>query len=190
MKTKTKKPVDTRGMVLCALFAALIAAGAFLKIPIPYVPITLQFLFTNLAGLLLGKRRGLIAVCAYIFVGLAGIPVFTQGGGLGYVFQPTFGYIIGFALGTWLGGLISERGDNSLKTYILGGFANFIVMFGIGVPYYYLIANYYLGKPIAAEALLISGFLVCAPGDIVIVFVSAFLAIRLRPIVLKGKAAA
>ena len=188
MEKKTKKLLDTKGMVLCALFAALIAVGAFLKIPIPYVPITLQFLFTNLAGLLLGKKRGLIAVCVYIFVGLVGIPVFTQGGGLGYVFQPTFGYIIGFALGTWLAGLICEHGENNHKTYLLAGFANFAVVFAIGLPYYYLIVNYYLRKPIAASALLISGFLACAPGDIVIVVVSAFLAVKLHPIIVKGKA--
>ena len=44
----------TRNMVLAALFAALTAIGAFLQIPTGTVPITLQFLFTALAGLLLG----------------------------------------------------------------------------------------------------------------------------------------
>ena len=57
----------TRNMVLAALFAALTAIGAFLQIPTGTVPITLQFLFTALAG------------------GLLGLPVFTQGGGIGYV---------------------------------------------------------------------------------------------------------
>lgn len=94
----------TRSMILCALFAALIAAGAFLRIPIPVVPFTLQYLFTMLAGLLLGPRLGATAVGVYIVLGLAGLPVFTQGGGPGYIFQPTFGYIIGFALGAYLTG--------------------------------------------------------------------------------------
>ncbi len=136
--------MDVRGMVLCALFAALIAVGAFIKIPIPYVPITLQFLFTNLAGLLLGKKKGLIAVCLYIFIGLAGVPVFTQGGGPAYIFQPTFGYIIGFALGTWLAGLIAEHGTNSINTYVVAGLLNFVAMFAIGLINLHLILNFYL----------------------------------------------
>ena len=129
MHTKQSKPVDVKGMVLCALFAAMIAAGAFLRIPIPYVPFTLQFLFTNLAGLLLGSRRGFISVCLYIIIGLIGIPVFTQGGGPAYVLQPSFGYIIGFAAGTFFAGMLTERGDKSLKNYISAGLANFAVMF-------------------------------------------------------------
>lgn len=177
-------------MVLCALFAALIAVGAFIKIPIPYVPITLQFLFTNLAGLLLGKKKGLISVCLYIFIGLAGVPVFTQGGGPGYIFQPTFGYIIGFALGTWLAGLIAEHGTSSIKTYIIAGLVNFIAMFAIGLLHLYLILNFYLSTPTRVEKILSIGFLPFALGDLVLVLVCAVLAKRLRPFIEKGKLAA
>ena len=56
----------TKDMILCAMFVALIAAGAFIKIPVPVVPFTLQYLFTMLAGLLLGGRKGCFAVCVYI----------------------------------------------------------------------------------------------------------------------------
>ncbi len=44
----------TKDLVMCSLFVALIAAGAFIKIPVPVVPFTLQLLFTMTAGLLLG----------------------------------------------------------------------------------------------------------------------------------------
>ena len=44
----------TKNMVLCAMFVSLISAGAWIRIPVPVVPFTLQFLFTTLAGLLLG----------------------------------------------------------------------------------------------------------------------------------------
>ena len=49
---------NVKNNILCGIFAALIAVGAFIKIPIPICPFTLQFLFTNLAGLLLGKKVG------------------------------------------------------------------------------------------------------------------------------------
>ena len=98
-----------RNMILCALFAALIAVGAFIKIPVPVVPFTLQYLFTMLSGLMLGSKWGLAAVGIYIALGLAGLPVFAQGGGIGYVLQPSFGYIIGFALGAFVTGLIAQK---------------------------------------------------------------------------------
>ena len=62
----------TKSMIYCGLFTALIAAGAFIKIPVPVVPFTLQYLFTMLAGLFLGSRRGMISVVAYMLLGLAG----------------------------------------------------------------------------------------------------------------------
>ena len=49
----------TKSMIYCGLFTALIAAGAFIKIPVPVVPFTLQYLFTMLAGLFLGSRKGM-----------------------------------------------------------------------------------------------------------------------------------
>ena len=76
---KTNK---TKNLAYCALFTALIAVGAFIRVPVPVVPFTLQYLFTMLAGLLLGPRLGTIAVGTYVLLGLVGLPIFTQGGGL------------------------------------------------------------------------------------------------------------
>ena len=61
----------TKQLVFCSLFTALIAVGAFIKIPVPVVPFTLQYLFTMLAGLILGPRLGTISVTAYMLLGLA-----------------------------------------------------------------------------------------------------------------------
>ena len=65
---------------MCALFTALSAIGAFIRIPVPLVPFTLQITFTTLAGLLLGSK-GAISVAIYVHMGLIGIPVFTHKGG-------------------------------------------------------------------------------------------------------------
>ena len=73
------------------------------------VPFTLQFLFTTLAGLLLGSKLGTISVVAYTLLGLAGLPIFSEGGGIWYIFKPSFGYIIGFCIGTYVTGLIAEK---------------------------------------------------------------------------------
>ena len=61
--------MKTKGVIYCGLFTALIAVGAFIKIPIPVVPFTLQYLFTMLAGLLLGPVNGALAVVVYIVLG-------------------------------------------------------------------------------------------------------------------------
>ena len=54
---------------------------------------TLQFLFVLLAGRLLGPVNGTIAVAVYVAVGLAGVPIFAAGGGISYLFRPSFGYL-------------------------------------------------------------------------------------------------
>lgn len=94
MKRKTR----TKKLILCSLFSSLIAIGAFIKVPIPVVPFTLQFLFTNLAGLLLGRKLGSASVGLYVTLGLVGLPIFTGEGGIGYILQPTFGYLRGLIL--------------------------------------------------------------------------------------------
>ena len=70
--------LSLREMILCALFVALITAGTFIRIPVGTDVYTLQFLFTLLAGLLLGARLGAAAVATYVLLGLIGVPVFAS----------------------------------------------------------------------------------------------------------------
>ena len=119
----------TKALVYCSLFTALIAVGAFIRVPIPVLPFTLQYLFTMLAGLLLGPRLGTISTVAYMLLGLAGLPIFTEGGGLWYVFKPSFGYIIGFCGGTFVTGLLAQRLKKPTVLGYLG--ANFAGLAGV-----------------------------------------------------------
>jgi biotin transporter BioY len=45
---------------------------------------------------LIGKRFGIAAVTLYILLGLTAFPVFALGGGINYLFQYNFGYILAF----------------------------------------------------------------------------------------------
>lgn len=76
-----------RIMTLSALFAVLTALGAFIRIPFPLVPITLQTFFVFLSGTLLGSRAGALAQVLYVGMGLIGLPVFTGGGGVPSTFS-------------------------------------------------------------------------------------------------------
>ena len=67
----------TRELVLFSLFTALTAIGAFIRVPVPLCPFTLQLLFTTLAGLILGSKKGAASVAVYVALGLTGVPVFT-----------------------------------------------------------------------------------------------------------------
>ena len=81
VKNMTAEQGRTKEIVLFGLFTALTAIGAFIRIPVPVCPFTLQLLFTTLAGLILGSRRGALSVGLYVLLGLSGVPVFTEGGG-------------------------------------------------------------------------------------------------------------
>ena len=113
----------TRNMVLAALFAALTAIGAFLQIPTGTVPITLQFLFTALAGLLLGWKWGAISQLLYVGIGLLGLPVFTQGGGIGYVLQPSFGFLLGLIPAAAVIGALTARRTGYLTVLLYPTYA-------------------------------------------------------------------
>ena len=61
-------------IVLTALFAALIAAGAFIRIPLVPAPMTLQTLFLLIAALCLPFRLAVASTAAYLFLGAVGLP--------------------------------------------------------------------------------------------------------------------
>ena len=175
-----QKPLasNTTNITYCALFAALIAVGAFLRIPIPLVPGTLQFFFTNLAGLILGAKLGAASVAVYIITGLVGIPVFTGGGGIGYILRPTFGYILGFMAGAWVAGMVTQQMKDNKMRYLIASFANFAVVYLCGMIWFYVTSNFYLNSPIDVRTVLVHCFLITAPKDIVICFLSAAIAKR------------
>lgn len=177
-----------RSIVLCAMFAALVAVGAFIKIPIPLIPLTLQVTFTTLAGYLLGAKNGMISVLIYIFAGLIGLPVFTGGGGPAYVLSPTFGYIIGFAFGAYLTGKIAYKKENPTYSRLLvAGLSGLGVVYAFGLIYYYIITRFYLNLDTSVKQIFIYCFLAVIPGDLILTFISALIAKRLIPIVSKKK---
>ena len=170
-------------MTLCAIFTVLTAVGAFIKIPVPVVPFTLQVLFTMLAGLLLGSRLGALSVGLYMILGLAGLPVFTHGGGLWYLLQPTFGYILGFILGSYVTGKMTEQRDTlTFGRILIANFAGLAIIYVMGMIYYYVICNYVIHTPIGLWPLFLYCFLLAVPGDICLCFLAAGLAKRLKPI--------
>ena len=96
--------------VQVACFTALIAACSVFMLPLGPVPFTLQTLAIALGGMLLGSKRGVLAVLLYVVAGIAGAPVFAGGRtGLAVILGPTGGYLAGFAAMAALCGMAKTK---------------------------------------------------------------------------------
>ncbi|MDR0668520.1 MAG: biotin transporter BioY [Treponema sp.] len=129
-----------RSLSLAALFAALVAAGTFVSIPLPFtpVPVVLQNLFSLLAGLVLGPVLGGGAVGLYLLAGLIGVPVFAGAtGGIARFLGPTGGFLIGYLLSALCAGLICGRPRQGARLplwrLILAVTAGFLVIYVPGL---------------------------------------------------------
>lgn len=170
-------------LVYCAMFTTLIAAGAFIKVPIPVIPFTLQTFFVILSGALLGSKWGAISAGLYMMLGLIGLPIFTQGGGFWYVAKPTFGYIIGFCVGSYITGKIMETvtlEKLSHKRILFANFVGLLAIYLIGMVYFYFLSQFVLHTPITPWALFISCFVMVFPGDACLCVLAAVLTKRLK----------
>jgi biotin transport system substrate-specific component len=159
-------------MVYAALFAALTAAGAWIAIPLPFVPVTLQTLFTMLSGALLGPYFGALAMIVYVLLGLIGLPVFALGqSGLGVLLGPWGGYLPGFVFGAATTGLIVRAKKRR-------GFAWLCLAMAAGelVVYAFGVAQLALVSPMALDKAILAGALPFVPGDILKIAVAALIA--------------
>jgi len=123
-------------VVLSALFAAGMAIGGYISIPIGPVPVVLYNLFIFLAALLLGSKWGLLSVAVYLLCGSLGFPVFSGGGaGLAHLLGPTGGFLLGFLPAVWIGGFISEKGEYSILKSTIALVISALVVYACGVPW-------------------------------------------------------
>lgn len=171
--------MSARKLVYTALLAVLTAAGAFLRIPLGFSSITLQFLFTAMAGVLLGAGGGALSQAVYVGLGLMGLPIFTTGGGLGYVLQPTFGFLLGLIPSAAVIGALTRHSASSGRI-VLACIAGLAVLYAVGIPYMALILNGYMGKGMTPAALLWAYMVPFLPGDAVKIAVTAVLCPILR----------
>jgi biotin transport system substrate-specific component len=136
--------LTARDLSLIAVFAAFLAAlaipGAF-YLPGMSVPITAQTLAVILAGCVLGPVRATASVLVFLALVAAGLPLLAGGrGGLGVFSGPTAGYLIGWALGALLTGLVvvSWPGRAArpipLFWFFVAGLAGTVGIYLVGVP--------------------------------------------------------
>lgn len=172
--------MKTKMMTLSALFAALTAIGAFIRIPTFITYVTLQTFFTAMSGALLGKKWGAAAQGVYVLLGLMGLPIFTSGGGITYIFNPACGFLFGLIPAAWVIGKMSE-GEFLVKKTVLACLAGFGVIYIIGVPYMYAVCNLYLDMELSIWYVVKAGVLIFLPGDLLKITATVWLSKRLVP---------
>jgi biotin transport system substrate-specific component len=139
--------IPARTMTFAALFAVLTAVGAYIRIPFPLVPMTLQTLFVFLSGALLGSRGGALSQVLYVGMGFLGLPVFAGGGGPQYLLHPTIGFILGFIAGSWvIGRTLDVLGRVSFFSCLCACFFGITVIYALGAAGLYFHLNVVAGK--------------------------------------------
>lgn len=170
-------------LTLSASFVAIMAvSGTVLKIPLPppLPSLSTQFFFSTLAGIILGSKLGAIAMIVYLLLGLSGLPIFTTGGGIGYIFYPSFGYILGFIGSAFISGYFREliekkHGIILVKWLFIGNLISLIFVYICGVSYIYLIKNFYTGSNISIIVAIQVGMLSFIPSDLLWCIFSAII---------------
>jgi len=170
--------VSARRLAQIGLMAALTAVGAFLRIPLPYVPITLQLPIVCAAGIWLGPRGGAASQAVYLAAGLVGFPIFAHGGGPHYILEPSFGYLAGFIPAAFAIGHLARRTTSVWRLTLAIG-AGVAIVYAAGVAHLCLVLHLAASSPLDLSAIATAG-LIPLPKDLVLAPLIACLVRRLQ----------
>jgi biotin transport system substrate-specific component len=126
-----------------SLLVVLCARISIPLMPLTPVPLTAQNFGVLLVGLLLGSRRGFVALALYLLEGAAGLPVFnpTGPGGVAQILGPTGGFLMAYPLVAFLAGYIFERGEKSFARAAIAGLLAEVVLFAAGLAWLYVFTH-------------------------------------------------
>lgn len=128
--------------IICGSLILGLSAQVKVYLPISPVPITGQTFAVLMLAALLGSRRGVLAIFAYLAEGALGLPVFAGGIGLAALIGPTGGYLVGFIAVAYLVGRLAEMGwDRRVSTTIAAMLAGEVVLYTFGVCWLAIMTN-------------------------------------------------
>jgi len=85
-------------------------ASAKISVPVMPIPVSLQTMAVAGLAAAFGWRIGVATLVLYLVEGLAGLPVFANGGGLQYLVSPSFGFILGYIPMAYIIGKAADQG--------------------------------------------------------------------------------
>ena len=131
-KTSSK----TKDMITVSLSAALICLCSWIQVP-SAVPFTMQTFAVFLVSATLGARKGVAATLVYLFLGIAGLPVFSGfQGGVGTLLGATGGFVFGFVLSAFIVGISSDKWGYGLLPSVLSSVTAIAVCYLTGMLWF------------------------------------------------------
>ena len=129
-----------RSVLLAVIGSAILALSARVNVPFYPVPLSMQTFAVLVIGAAYGWKLGLATVLLYLAEGAVGLPIFAntpeRGIGLAYMFGPTGGYLIGFAVAAALIGWLCERGWDRTFTWLVAAmFLGHIIILAYGMTW-------------------------------------------------------
>ena len=129
---------------------ALVAAAAQISVKLPFtpVPITGQTFAVLLVGASLGCVLGTASAMLYLWLGVAGAPIYAHhDSGWSVITSASGGYIVGFVLAAALTGFLAERRwDRRLSSSIGLMLTGNVVIYLVGLPWLAVVLNTNLEK--------------------------------------------
>ena len=137
----------------CALVlagTALVAGAAQISVKLPFtpVPITGQTFAVLLVGASLGCVLGTASLMLYLWLGVAGAPIYAHhDSGWSVITSASGGYVVGFVLAAALTGFLAERRwDRRLSSSIGLMLTGNVVIYLVGLPWLAIVLNTNLEK--------------------------------------------
>lgn len=173
--------LSTRDIAQISALAALTAAlGLIPAITVPIaggVPITAQSLGPMLAGAVLGRRKGGLAVVLFLVLVAIGLPLLPGGrGGLGVFQGPSAGFLLSWPVAAYVIGIGIERlwsrlnAVNAFLVIVAGGVG---LVYLIGIPW----VSMRTGAPLLAVA---GGSALYVPGDLIKATIATLVALTVK----------
>lgn len=129
-----------KDLTLCAVFAALMAVCAWITIPLPGVPFTMQTFALFLTLTLLGGMRGTVVCVVYLLLGAVGLPVFSGfRGGMGALLGATGGYIWGFLATALIYWYLTRVFGNSFRVQLTALVLGLAACYALGSGWFMLV---------------------------------------------------
>ena len=170
---ESSNTTSTRELTKLGLMIALQCVSCYIIIPLPFSmsPISLTTMIVNLNGMVLNVKQCIMSMCAYLLLGLAGLPIFTGGAsGPGKLFGPTGGYLFGWLVAAAIIAYVRSEKYDFKKYAILGCVISIPIIYLFGVAQLELITKMGWSKAI------MTGALPFIPMDIVKAVAAAYVA--------------
>ena len=138
--------------ILISLQTLLISTMIPVYIPLPFIgkssnsldlPITWQIPTIILLTIVFNRTVVYRAFTIYIILGLFIIPVFNQGGSIGYLLTPNFGYLLGIYPLIKIIDNLNKKNKLNIRNFIKNSFYAIITMHLIGILFNLLQIIYY-----------------------------------------------